>query len=115
MQTKPFLRYAVIFILISLLAYVSTDYIIDSDTPDSFKAVVDSLENNSLLKSKVGDYESFSYNDKDLPSESDNPAIVKIALNGSSGSLYLTCDVIKNDKDEWQMVNAVEDSLVLKK
>lgn len=114
---KPFWkRYnlKILFLLlfpISILIYWIVNYSIINKEPTSFRAAVELLKNDSLIVNEIGGYESYSYFEKDMPDEDDNPAFVKLSLKGPVGELYLSCKLVRDTYGRWNLVYIKQDSL----
>lgn len=99
---------------VSVLVYFAIMYFIVYSKPASFRTAVELLSNDSTMVNKIGGYESYSYFEKDMPDQKDNPAFVRFSLNGPKGELYLSCKVIRDTSGDWSLVYVKQDSLVKK-
>jgi hypothetical protein len=97
----------------SLIGYGIVTYI--NHKPDSFTEGVELLKETDSISAKIGTFDSYSYYEKDLPKETDNPAKFKVSLNGDSASIYVTCVVIKNSKGKWNLKSVQQDNIVKNK
>lgn len=104
----------IFFILfpVSILMYWIVRSFVINNEPAPFKAALELLNNDSAIMNKIGGYESYSYFEKDMPSQGDNPAMVKVSIRGPAGELYLSCKVVRDTSGNWSLVQTKEDSLV---
>ncbi len=113
MQTKEqrikALRILLILVLSSIIFYVIITYL--TYTTPSVENGVELLEKRQDISNKIGNYQSYTYFDKDLPKKEDNPASFKVALNGSLATIYLSCKVRKDTLGVWHLIEIKEDSL----
>jgi len=98
-------------ILLGLVLAFLIRYVNQIGIPTSFKKGIDTVINNQDVNAKIGRYESYSYDIKELPKESDNPAIFKIIVNGDSASLFLTCTMKKDSLGHWALIKIKQDSI----
>jgi hypothetical protein len=118
---RPFLRtksqrisplglFLIIFPLV-IVAYWVFTYFTNFDEPESFTKGVELLEDDRDIRGKIGNYESYSYFEKDLPKKEDNPASFKVSLKGSAATIYISCKVKKDISGQWHLVEFKQDSL----
>jgi len=106
------LKLFLIFSPIALIGYWVVTYFTYYDKPESFRSAIDILQQRTDIKSKIGDYQSYSYYDKDLPDTNDNPAKFKLSMTGSDAIIYLSCEVQKKAAGKWVFTKIKQDSLV---
>ena len=111
-QRIKFLKLYLLIIPFAIIGYWLVTYLAKFDEPNSFSSSVDALKQRSDIKNKIGSYESYSYFDKDIPKETDNPAKFKLSIKGSKATVYLTCEAIKNKSGEWHLTKITQDSLI---
>jgi len=75
------------------------------------KMGIDILQNDPKILNKIGDFESYTFDQDSLPKETDNPARFKVKLNGSAASIYLKCTMQKGKSGKWFIQELKEDSL----
>ena len=100
---KRFVKIFLIFFSACLLLVLLTWYVDEKEEPESFKEAVEITTNKHELLSKIGTYYSYSYKQTEWPKKTDNPANIKIELNGSRASMYLTCIMHKDTSGKWAM------------
>ena len=103
-----------IFAVVALLAYFIGTYFQERGIPTAFKDGVELVTANPNALSNIGDYESYSYREEEFPKVTDNPAILKVEINGSIATKYLTCTMQKNKSGQWILKKIRVDSLVKK-
>src|SRR2546421_247778 len=110
-QRNVLIRFGLILLPLSILGYLVVMYINHYSKPDSFERGVELLQNNKEIQNKIGDFDSYTFFEKDLPKKEDNPATFKVALTGSISTIYLTCQVKKDTSDKWHLIAIKQDSL----
>jgi len=105
------LKTNLIIIPFAIVGYVLV-YFLVLNKPEAFKSAIESIENNKEILNKIGDYDSYTYNEKDLPDENSNPYTFKIEINGSLATIILTCKVSKDKMGKWHLLEAKQDSLI---
>jgi hypothetical protein len=86
-------------------------YVNHYSKPDSFEHGVALLRIDKGIQNKIGDFDSYTYFDKDLPNKKDNPAYFKVSLKGSIATIYLTCKMKKDTLGQWRIIEIKQDSL----
>jgi len=77
--------------------------------PDYFEQGIDQLHKSKYIAQKIGDFNSYSFYDRQLVKNPKNPVNFNVQINGDSLNLYLTC-TMKKYKDQWLLVYIKEDS-----
>jgi hypothetical protein len=103
------LRWYPILALCALLLLIVASYL--QKGPDYFEEGITQLRKSEYVKSKVGDFETYTYNN--LPKET-NPVKFNIQLSGNGVDLFLTCTMRYIDK-KWKLTHIKSDSLRLQK
>lgn len=83
--------------------------------PEALGNAAELLQKDESVMAKIGDYESYAYYKYDLPKEKDNPANIKISLNGSEATVYISCKIVKDTLGKWRLIQVHQDSLVKRK
>ena len=108
-QRKTLIRVGLILLPLSLLGYLAVTYI--NSKPDSFERGVEMLKSNKEIQSKIGDFDSYTFFEENLPKKEDNPASFKVELQGSQASVYLTCKIKRDTLGRWHFLKIKQDSL----
>jgi hypothetical protein len=111
-QKRTLLRFGLILLPLAIIGYLAVTYINYNSKPDAFRYGVELLQNNKDIQNRIGIYDSYSYFDKDLPKKGDNPAKFKVELTGSLATIYLYCEVQRDIKGKWHILNIKQDSIV---
>jgi hypothetical protein len=111
---KMVLKAHLILIPIAFAFYLLASYLIGQGQPLSFNEGVELLKNNKEVISKIGTYQSYTFSKNELPKEIDNPATFKVAMNGTTATIYLTCEMQKAASGKWFLKKIKEDSLMVK-
>jgi|GEM_PF-5976151 len=98
--------------LLAFTGYCIVTYFTVYKTPQSFRDSVEALKQRPDILNKIGQYESYSYYDEDLPTKEDNPARFKLSLKGSDATIYLSCVATKAKSGTWFLAQIKQDSLV---
>jgi len=64
---------------------------------------------------KIGDFESYSYFEYNMPADTTNPAIIHVEFNGSVANVFLTCKTRKDVTGQWGLTEIKQDSLIVKR
>ncbi|MNI74536.1 hypothetical protein D3C73_1306260 [compost metagenome] len=106
------LKVVLILMPITILFYWIITYFTIYDKPESFRKAVELLHNNETITRKIGDFESYSYYEYDLPNKSDNPANIKLSLKGYKAVTYISSEIVKDSVGKWQLIKINADSLI---
>ena len=105
------LRLTLILFFLAIIAHCLINYFA-FNKPESFESGVELLKNSKAIESKIGNFESYSYFDEDLPKNNNNPASFKVSLKGPKATIYLSCRIKKDTLGKWHLIEAKQDSLV---
>ena len=108
------IRLFLIFFPICVALYWGLVFFESYNKPKSFTKAIELLQKNKHILNKIGDYESYSYYDYNLPKKEDNPANIKASLKGSKAEIYLSCKIKKDASGNWNLIAIHQDSLVVK-
>ena len=111
LQRSKLLKLFLILIPVAIVVCWIITYFAFYNQPESFETGITMLQNDKEIKNKIGDYESYTYFDKDLPKKTDNPALFRVSLKGSLATIYLTCKMSKDSTGKWKMVEFNQDSI----
>lgn len=95
--SKLIYTWVLVLSILALGGYVLVYY--STKGPDFFEAGVEQLRRNNYVNSKVGDFQSYSYNEKSFK-ESNDQAVFEVELIGKGQVLSVTCTMIRN-KNNW--------------
>jgi len=100
------------FGLFAIFGSLAMFFYMRSEETESFRQGVELLKSNKNINDKIGSFESYSFNENNMPDEKDNPAILHVSLEGSKAKIFLTCK-IKKDKadDKWHFIEVKQDSI----
>jgi hypothetical protein len=82
-----------------------------NDQPESFQEGTKMPLKNKNVLDKIGTYRSHSWKERDMPTDNDNPARFKVAIQGTDAKIYLTCIVETRSKGVWRLVKINQDSI----
>ncbi|MFI5139159.1 MAG: hypothetical protein ACHQIM_15155 [Sphingobacteriales bacterium] len=83
-------------------------------TPDYFAQGVEQLHSNRYIETRINDFNTYTYYSDSLIKDPHSPAIFRVAVEGDSLDLYLSCTMIKVN-DKWILSKIHQDSVVKKR
>ncbi|WP_147383294.1 hypothetical protein [Pontibacter oryzae] len=105
---KKTLRWFLIVYGAALLFSTISYYFSEEKPPESFLQGVELVKQQPQLTSKIGQFKQVVYNNEDLPRPSDNPAILKFTLQGTSGAVQVEAKVAKGSRGGWYLTETAE-------
>lgn len=105
---KKTLRWFLIVYGAALLFSTISYYFSEEKPPESFLQGVELVKQQPHLTSKIGQFKQVVYNNEDLPRPSDNPAILKFTLQGTSGAVQVEAKVAKGSRGGWYLTETAK-------
>lgn len=96
----------------AILASKLGEYLMEMGQPESFNRGVELISGDPEIINRIGKIESLNWNEKDLPKETDNPAVIKFSIDGSKAKIYLKAKMVKGEKDKWLIAEIQKDSII---
>ncbi len=107
------MKYLVVLYAIAVLGSAFGSYQMTWSKPQSFQQGFVLLENSPRITSRIGKINGYSYSEKDMPDDEDNPARLVINLNGSRGDMHVDVLLSKDvHSKKWSILEFKKDSLI---